>query len=103
MEAGLLEPLDTSKIANWGDLEPEFRDIEAYMKDGEHYFVPMDWGNTALTYNTELLSEEDVQSLQAFADPKHQGRVSIGDNVDDAYALAFLAIGVKDWTTATDW
>jgi spermidine/putrescine transport system substrate-binding protein len=28
--------------------------------------------------------------------------VSIGDNVDDAYALAYLATGVKDWTQATD-
>ncbi|MFD0858008.1 extracellular solute-binding protein [Roseovarius aquimarinus] len=102
MDAGLLAPLDTSRIERWDELEPGFRDIEAYMKDGEHYLVPVDWGNTALIYNTEELSEEDVQSLNAFIDPKHQGRISIGDNVDDAYALAFLATGVKDWTKATD-
>lgn len=102
MEAGLLAPLDISKIPRWNDLEPAFRDIPAYIKDGQHYFVPMDWGNTGLTYNTELLTEADVASLQAFADPKHAGRVSIGDSVDDAYALGFLATGVKDWSTATD-
>ncbi|WOS65656.1 type 2 periplasmic-binding domain-containing protein [Sinorhizobium fredii] len=28
--------------------------------------------------------------------------MSIGDNVDDAYALASLAIGVKDWAAMTD-
>ena len=102
IEAGLLEPLDTSRIDRWDELELSFRDIEAYQKDGEYYFVPMDWGNTAPTYNTDLLSAEDVSSLQAFADPQHAGRISIGDNVDDAYALAFLATGVTDWTTATD-
>ncbi|PVA11623.1 polyamine ABC transporter substrate-binding protein [Pelagivirga sediminicola] len=102
MEAGLLEPIDTSRIDLWDDLNPAFRDIEAYYKDGKPYFVPLEWGNSATVYNTELLSEEDVQSLQAFADPAHQGRISIGDNVDDAYALAFLATGVKDWTTATE-
>ncbi|MFX0540163.1 ABC transporter substrate-binding protein [Roseovarius sp. S4756] len=102
MEAGLLEPIDTSRIERWDDLEPGFRDIEAYKKDGENYFIPIDWGNTAIVYNTELLSEEDVSSLQAFADPAHAGRISIGDNVDDAYALAFLATGVTDWTKATD-
>jgi spermidine/putrescine transport system substrate-binding protein len=102
IEAGLLAPLDTSKIDRWDELNPAFRDIKAYQKDGQNYFVPVDWGNTALTYNTELLSEADVESLQAFADPKHAGRISIGDSVDDAYALAFLATGVKDWTTATD-
>ncbi len=102
MEAGLLEPVDPSRIPEWANLEPGFRDIEAYWKDGQPYFIPMDWGNTAVTYNTELLSEEDAATLQSFADPKHAGRVSIPDNLDDAYALAFLAIGVKDWTQATD-
>lgn len=102
LEAGLLAPLDTSKIERWDDLEKSFRDIEAYKKDGQYYFIPVDWGNTGLTYNTELLGEADVASLQAFADPKHVGRVSVGDSVDDAYALGFLATGVKDWTKATD-
>ena len=102
MEAGLLEPLDPSRIDRWDDLNKEFREIEAYKKDGQYYFVPMDWGNTGLTYNTELLSEDQVQSLQIFADPSMAGKVSIGDSVDDAYALGFLATGVKDWTKATD-
>ena len=102
IEAGLLAPLDTSRIDRWKDLETSFRDIPAFQKDGEYYFVPVDWGNTATTYNTELLTEADVQSLQAFADPRHEGRVSLPDNVDDAYALGFLAIGVKDWASATD-
>lgn len=102
MEAGLLAPLDTSRIERWDELEASFRGIEAYKKDGQHFFVPIDWGNTAIVYNTEELTEEAMNSLQVFADPQYEGRISIGDNVDDAYALAFLATGVKDWTTATD-
>ncbi|MCR8827493.1 extracellular solute-binding protein [Pseudosulfitobacter koreensis] len=102
MEAGLLEPLDPSRIDRWDDLNAEFREIEAYKKDGEYYFVPVDWGNTGLTYNTEKLTEDQVQSLQIFADPSMAGKVSMSDNVDDAYALGFLATGVQDWTKATD-
>lgn len=102
MEAGLLEPIDTSRIDRWDELEPAFRDIEAYQKDGEHYFVPAEWGNSSIVYNTDLLNEEDVQSLQAFADPKHRGRISIDDNVDDAYALAFLSMGISDWSDVSD-
>ena len=102
IEAGLLDPLDTSRITRWNELEPGFRDIEAFKKDGQNYFVPIDWGNTATTYNTELLTDADVASLQAFADPKNEGRISVGDNLDDAYALGFLATGVTDWTKATD-
>ena len=64
--------------------------------------MPWDWGNTQLTYNSDKIDAKDVQSLKAFADPKFKGRVSIGDNVDDAYALASPAIGLKDWTKMTD-
>lgn len=102
IEAGLLAPLDTSRITRWDELEPSFRDIEAYQRDGNYYFVPIDWGNTAIVYNTDELTEADLASLQVFTDPQYEGRISVGDNVDDAYALAFLATGVKDWTTATD-
>lgn len=101
-EAGLLEPFDTSKIPEWDNLMPGFKDMEGFTQDGKVYVVPVDWGATALTYRTDEVPEEDAQTLQSFADPKYQGRTSIGDNVDDAYALAFLATGVTDWTQATD-
>ena len=50
--------------------------------------MPFEWGNTGLTYRTDKVPAEDVQSLQVFADPKYEGKISIGDSVDDAYALA---------------
>lgn len=103
-EAGLIEPLDTSKIAGWSDLNPgimAMKDLVA-TADGTAWFYPWDWGNTLLTYNSEKVDEADIGSLKAFADPKFKDRVSIGDNVDDAYALASLAIGLKDWTQMTD-
>ncbi len=101
-EAGLLKPLDPSRITTWNDLNPGLRDLPGFSHDGKAYFVPIDWGNTALVYRTDLVPEADVATLQVFADPKYQGKISIGDNVDDAYALASLAIGVKDWTKMTD-
>jgi spermidine/putrescine transport system substrate-binding protein len=103
-EAGLLEPLDTSKIAAWNDILPGFKSMKSLMtsEDGTAWFLPFDWGNTVLTYRTDTIKPEEVASLKAFADPKFKDRVSIGDNVDDAYALASLAIGLKDWTTMTD-
>lgn len=103
-EAGLLQPLDTSKIKGWSDLNPgimAMKDLTT-SADGTVWFMPWEWGNTLLTYNSEKIDEKDVASLKAFADPKFKDRVSIGDNVDDAYALAALAIGVKDWATMTD-
>ena len=103
-DAGLLEPLDTSKITGWKDLNPGIMAMKdlATTADGTAWFMPWDWGNTLVTYNSEKVDEKDIQSLKAFADPKFKDRVSIGDNVDDAYALASLAIGLKDWTKMTD-
>ncbi|MGD9915007.1 MAG: extracellular solute-binding protein [Rhizobiaceae bacterium] len=103
-EAGLLEPIDPTKIEGWNDMNPGIMAMKNLATDdkGTVWFVPWDWGNTMLTFNTEKVAEADVQSLKSLADPKFKDRVSIGDNVDDAYALGFLATGVKDWATATD-
>ncbi|MGB3501790.1 MAG: ABC transporter substrate-binding protein [Mesorhizobium sp.] len=103
-DAGLLQELDTSRIAGWSDLNPGIMAMKNLATDenGKAWFMPWDWGNTALTYNSEKIKADEVTSLKAFADPKFKGRVSIGDNVDDAYALAALVLGIKDWTTMTD-
>jgi spermidine/putrescine transport system substrate-binding protein len=103
-EAGLLQPLDTSKITGWNDLNPGIMAMKNLATDesGKAWFMPWDWGNSLITYNSEKVDEKDIQSLKALADPKFKDRVSIGDNVDDAYALASLVIGLKDWTQMTD-
>ena len=103
-DAGLLKPLDTSRIPEWDNILPGFKAMKDLMttEDGQAWLVPFDWGNTAVTYRTDKVDEKDIQSLKAFADPKFKDRVSIGDSVDDAYALASLAIGLTDWTKMTD-
>lgn len=103
-DAGLLQPLDTSRLANWNDTLPGIKDMKDLMttEDGKAWFVPFEWGNTVVTYRTDKIQPEEVQSLKAFADPKFKDRVSLPDNVDDAYALAALSMGIKDWTTMTE-
>jgi len=103
-DAGMLQPLDTSKITGWKDLNPGIMAMKnlTTTEDGKAWFMPFDWGNTALLYRTDNVTAQEAQSLRIFADPKFKGRVTIGDNVDDAYALASLVIGLKDWTKMTD-
>ncbi|MDE0307715.1 MAG: extracellular solute-binding protein [Albidovulum sp.] len=99
-EAGVIEPFDPSRIERWDDLNEIMR--EAFKYEDGYYLVPADWGTTTLTYRADLVEEAEMESLQVFLDPKYAGRTSIGDNVDDAYALAYLATGLDDWTKATD-
>jgi spermidine/putrescine transport system substrate-binding protein len=96
--AGLIEPLDTSRIDRWDDVN-EVK--EAFVIDGGYYMLPIDWGSTSLVYRTDLVDASKMDSLQVFLDPEFAGRVSLPNNVDDVYALAFLATGVTDWTKAT--
>lgn len=103
-DAGLLKPIDTSRITAWNDILPGIAAMPNFMTDadGTSWVVPFEWGNTLLTYRTDKIDAADVASLRAFADPKFVDRVSIGNNVDDAYALASLAIGLTDWSQMTE-
>ena len=101
-QAGLIEPWDTSKIPGFADLDPAFLSSTVIKDDTGIWFLPTDWAATAIAYNSDEVPAEDVASLQIFTDPKYEGRISITDNVDDAWALALLATGVSDWTNLTE-
>lgn len=101
-EAGILEPWDTSKITEYDNLDKNLTGQQVAGSDQDVWFIPTDFGSTAISYNTDEVPAEDVSTLQVFLDPKYEGRVSIPDNVDDAYALAYLATGVTDWQNVTD-
>ncbi len=100
IDAGLIEPWDTSKI-------PEFANIPARMvtpftNDQGVWFIPTDYAYTAIAYNAETVPAEDVASVQVFANEKYAGRISLPDNTDDIWSLAFMATGVTSWDNVTD-
>ena len=55
-----------------------------------------------MVYNPEKVTEADVVSLDVFLTPKFAGCMTLPDNVNVSYALADLATGVNDCSTATD-
>lgn len=103
-DAGLLEPLDTSRITAWNDILPGIRNMKNVMTDadGKAWFLPFDWGNTLPIYRSDLLKAEDIASLKVFADPKFKDKIAIVDNADAAFALGLLAAGVRDVQNVTD-
>ncbi|WP_210527592.1 ABC transporter substrate-binding protein [Rubellimicrobium arenae] len=100
-ESGLIEPWDTSKITDYANLDANLTGTQIGGQ-GDVYFIPTDWGTTAIAYNPDEVPAEDVASLEVFKNPKYAGRIALPDNVDDAWALAYLATGVTDWTNVTD-
>ncbi|OJH44301.1 extracellular solute-binding protein [Paracoccus sp. SM22M-07] len=101
-DAGLIEPWDTAKIPNFDKIDERFLDSEVFRDDQGVWFIPTDWGATAIAYNSETVPAEDVATLEVFTDPKYQGRTSLPDSSDDVWALAYLATGTTDWTDVTD-
>lgn len=101
-DADLLDPWDVSRIENFDRINPAFLDSPLFSDEGGVWFMPAEWGATAIAYNTDVVPEEAVQSLQVFVDPAWAGRISLPDNNDDVWALAYLATGVTDWTTVTE-
>lgn len=102
VESGMLEPWDKSRIEAYAELDKNLIGADAIDAAAETYFIPTDWGSTAVLYNTEQVPAEDVASLQVFTNPKYAQRIVLPDNVDDAYALAYLATGVTNWQNATE-
>lgn len=100
-DSGLIEAWDTAKITAFADLNTDLTGT-AVAGDGGMFFLPTDYGSTAIAYNPELVPAEDVASLNVFKNPAYAGKLTLPDNVDDAYALAYLATGVTDWNTVTD-
>ncbi len=101
-ESGILEPWDTSKLTSYADLDRNLTGAQIGDDVGDVFFIPTDFGSTAIAYNPDTVPAEDVATLNVFKDSKYAGRMTLPDNVDDAYALAYLATGTTNWTEATD-
>ena len=102
VDSGILEPWDKTKIDAFATLNADLVGQNILAGNEELYFVPTDFGSTAIAYNTDEVPAEDVATLNVFKNPAYAGRLTLPDNVDDAYALAYLATGTTDWTDATD-
>lgn len=100
-QAGLIEPWDISKIPRYATVAQAYKDDPIFTDGDKVYFIPADNGASAIAYNSDEVPAEDVATLQVFKDAKYAGRIALPDNVDDTYALAYLATGVSDWTKAT--
>jgi putative spermidine/putrescine transport system substrate-binding protein len=69
--AGLLQPMDTSKI-------PSLEDVYDVAKDPEGYWVAELVSMTGIAYNTEMVKTPPT-SWHDLWDPKYEGRVAISD------------------------
>lgn len=89
---GLIQPVDTGKLANFADLAPELRDSERFAEDGKHWAAAWVWGVTSFAYNTDRIKEKP-DSIQILWDPAQAGKVGWRDDALESIQLAALATG----------
>ncbi len=91
LEAGLIEPIDETKITAFDRLIPEFTGNEAIRVDGKLLGVPWNWGSLPLMYDPSVVAAEPASWMDIFKD-EYKGKVAM---VDDP--LTYLLI----WGTVT--
>lgn len=87
--AGLVEPLDKSKVEHWNDIYEIFRNAKAINADGEIYGVPLTWGSIPLMYRTDKITQEP-DSYAALWDERYKGRIALWDDKSAIYNTARL-------------
>jgi len=91
---GLIQPIDTAKIKNWGKIFPVFRDLpDIAAGDGKVWMVPWDWGNTSILYRSDLVDKPEA-SWNLLWNPTYGGRMATIDAVHDTPVVAALLVGV---------
>lgn len=93
VEYGLLQPLDTSRLTYWDQLNPRLTEL-GYI-DGEYYIVPWDWGFESILVRSDLV-EEMPDSWADLWDPQYAGHVMLWDSGQANYAITALALGIAD-------
>ena len=93
VEAGLMQPLDTSRIEHWDDIHPKLKEIGQV--DGVQYFLPWDWGYESILVRTDLV-EEVPDSWADLWDPQYAGRIMLWDSGQANYGMTALALGYED-------
>ncbi|MEC5320403.1 spermidine/putrescine ABC transporter substrate-binding protein [Brenneria populi subsp. brevivirga] len=109
VEAGLIEPLDLSKLPNYSPAAFDKRFSEAGMVDGKLYAVPKNWGTTGMAWDSTK-SETPLTSWKMFFDltrDRFSGRTIVHDyqlttigNALKYYGYSFNSIDAKELADA---
>ncbi|MBO6602197.1 MAG: ABC transporter substrate-binding protein [Roseicyclus sp.] len=87
IEAGFVESIDISRIDEWENIYPQFRELDNIQMDGEYYAMPYTWGAIAFMYRDDAF-ETPPTSLAALFDPRNEGRIALWDDKSAIYVAA---------------
>lgn len=87
VQAGMVAPLDLSKIPSYHQTSQQLRDLPLVRSDGKVYGVPFMWGPNPLLYDTSYF-KTPPQSWTELWDPKLHQKISAWDDLSTVYMAA---------------
>ncbi len=99
VEAGIVQPLDVTRLENFDELFPEL--AEKGVINGQQYFIPWDWAYESITVRTDLV-DEVPDSWADLWDPQYAGKVAIFDSGESTFMTAAYALGYDPYNTTPE-
>jgi putative spermidine/putrescine transport system substrate-binding protein/spermidine/putrescine transport system substrate-binding protein len=87
--AGLVAPLDLSRIPTYNQLTPKLTSMPLVQIKGGVYGVPFTWGPNPLIYDTTAFAKPP-ESWSVLWDPKYRGKISVWDDLSTVFMAAQL-------------
>ncbi len=101
--SGLFQTVDTSKLSNFSDVMPSLVNLEGNMADGKPYLIPFDWGQTSVTYRTDLFDLKGAEeSWGMLWDERYKGRLGVLASAADTWWCGAIYAGVDFTELSTD-
>jgi spermidine/putrescine-binding protein len=93
IKAGIVQPIDTSKLKNWDAVVPALRESPAIRgEDGQVYGVPILWGDGPYVYAPDRVSNPPT-SIMELLKPEWKGRYTMFDDPGLPFFMIASAMG----------
>ena len=102
--AGLIKPIDTSRLKNFEDIIESVRSDNSCVIDGAQYMIPTEYGNSSIIYRKDLV-DESYQSNPTWGilyDERYKGRLSTYETAAAVVQCAALVLGYDNIYTLND-
>lgn len=102
--AGLLRPIDTSRISNWPDVFDSLKKISGTVIDGQRYYVPSEFGNSSVVYRTDLVDPKyrEENSWAIMYDERYARKLAFYDSAGAVVQIAARVLGYENIYSLTD-
>jgi spermidine/putrescine transport system substrate-binding protein len=101
VEKGLIQELDLSKLANHGNIAPEWMDVA--WDPGRKFSIPWQWGSTGIAVNTKVYGG-DINTSAVFLQVPDElkGKINVVPEMNDVVNLAIWYVGGEPCTEDTE-